>query len=436
MPWHGVEGFEIHGGRVTAVRTSAGDLPCGTVVVAAGAWSGQLLETDRRARADAAAQGADRAAARRSALDPAASSSTARTTWSRATTAGSWSVPPRKTSGFDTQPDLRRPPATCSIVALRLCPVLSQAEVEATWAGLRPGSVDTKPYIGPAPGFENLIVATGHKRAGLQLAPATAELVADLVLGRPPRLDFGRSASIANPNRIDGRSLPVVSSAIESSRCSRAGLSPDSSCSGRERRDDRVLAVADHAAIRAGVVGAIEHGLQRQGNIRIAGQERNGDPRQSLLQPDRIDEEVARPVEAVDADVIVERSGLLDGEALAERPSRACPAPEQVDLDQMGLAGEDLTLLGQVLPARVARSLVGRAEDLDRGDQPILRSIPSMDLDERLLVRVVLDRLDRDDHGLGQLDLLGDGDASAVRLAGANARVRNEARRRPARSDR
>ena len=29
---------------MTAVRTSVGDLPCGTVVVAAGAWSGQLLE--------------------------------------------------------------------------------------------------------------------------------------------------------------------------------------------------------------------------------------------------------------------------------------------------------------------------------------------------------------------------------------------------------
>ena len=74
--------------------------------------------------------------------------------------------------------------------ALRLCPILSEAALEATWAGLRPGSIDTRPYIGTAPGIENLIVATGHKRAGLQLAPATAELVADLVLERPPRLDL------------------------------------------------------------------------------------------------------------------------------------------------------------------------------------------------------------------------------------------------------
>jgi glycine oxidase len=33
-----------------------------------------------------------------------------------------------------------------------------------------------------------VFVATGHKRGGLQLAPATAELIADLVLGRPSRI--------------------------------------------------------------------------------------------------------------------------------------------------------------------------------------------------------------------------------------------------------
>ncbi|HKM53150.1 MAG TPA: FAD-binding oxidoreductase, partial [Isosphaeraceae bacterium] len=65
-----------------------------------------------------------------------------------------------------------------------------------SWAGLRPGSIDTRPYIGFAPGFDNLIVATGHKRAGLQLSPATAELVAALVTGRPTRLDL-------DPFRID-----------------------------------------------------------------------------------------------------------------------------------------------------------------------------------------------------------------------------------------
>ncbi len=85
--------------------------------------------------------------------------------------------------GFDTMPTSQVTRELLDL-AVRLCPVLSEAEVEATWAGLRPGSCDSKPYIGRAPGFENVIVASGHKRAGLQLAPATAELVADLVLGR------------------------------------------------------------------------------------------------------------------------------------------------------------------------------------------------------------------------------------------------------------
>ena len=87
--------------------------------------------------------------------------------------------------------------------ALRLCPILGRAAVEATWAGLRPGSIDTRPYIGPAPGIGNLIIATGHKRAGLQLAPATAELVADLVLGRPPRLDLAPFRPDRTPEPAD-----------------------------------------------------------------------------------------------------------------------------------------------------------------------------------------------------------------------------------------
>ncbi len=97
--------------------------------------------------------------------------------------------------GFDKRPT---PVAIRDLLdeALRLCPVLAQAEVETTWAGLRPSSIDSRPYIGIAPGFRNLIVAAGHKRAGLQLSPATGELVADLVLGRIPRLDL-------SPFRLD-----------------------------------------------------------------------------------------------------------------------------------------------------------------------------------------------------------------------------------------
>jgi glycine oxidase len=69
--------------------------------------------------------------------------------------------------------------------ACSLVPGLRGAEVEATWAGLRPGSPDGLPFIGPVPGMKNLLVAAGHFRAGVQLSIGTARLVTELVTGRP-----------------------------------------------------------------------------------------------------------------------------------------------------------------------------------------------------------------------------------------------------------
>jgi glycine oxidase len=68
--------------------------------------------------------------------------------------------------------------------ALRLAPGLAALPVAATWAGLRPGTPDERPYVGPVPGYEGLFAAAGHFRAGLTLAPITAEAVACLMLGR------------------------------------------------------------------------------------------------------------------------------------------------------------------------------------------------------------------------------------------------------------
>jgi len=67
--------------------------------------------------------------------------------------------------------------------ATELAPSLAEAEIEQTWAGLRPRSVDGMPYLGQAPGFENLFVATGHFRDGLQLSPITGKIMAALILG-------------------------------------------------------------------------------------------------------------------------------------------------------------------------------------------------------------------------------------------------------------
>jgi glycine oxidase len=59
--------------------------------------------------------------------------------------------------------------------ALAICPELSGAEVIETWAGLRPGTPDDLPILGPAD-CEGLWIATGHYRSGILLAAATANL--------------------------------------------------------------------------------------------------------------------------------------------------------------------------------------------------------------------------------------------------------------------
>ncbi len=63
-------------------------------------------------------------------------------------------------------------------MASALVPQLAAAATQFEWAGLRPGTPDALPIIGPVPGFENLVAATGHYRNGILLGPLTGKLVA------------------------------------------------------------------------------------------------------------------------------------------------------------------------------------------------------------------------------------------------------------------
>ncbi len=67
--------------------------------------------------------------------------------------------------------------------ALRAAPSLGDFTVAESWAGLRPGTPDGRPFIGRTP-VEGLFVAAGHYRNGILLAPITAQLVAEAVEGR------------------------------------------------------------------------------------------------------------------------------------------------------------------------------------------------------------------------------------------------------------
>jgi glycine oxidase len=74
--------------------------------------------------------------------------------------------------------------------AVRLVPALAEARILEDWAGLRPGTPDGLPILGPTrtPGY---YVATGHYRDGILLTPITAMLLGQVITGEAPSLDIG-----------------------------------------------------------------------------------------------------------------------------------------------------------------------------------------------------------------------------------------------------
>ncbi len=73
--------------------------------------------------------------------------------------------------------------------ATEIFPTLKAFPLSYQWAGLRPGTQDGIPYISRHPEISNLSINAGHFRNGLTMAPASAQLLTDLILNRPPSLD-------------------------------------------------------------------------------------------------------------------------------------------------------------------------------------------------------------------------------------------------------
>jgi len=73
--------------------------------------------------------------------------------------------------------------------ALELVPKLREARILEDWAGLRPGTPDGLPILGPTehPGY---FVATGHFRDGILLAPVTARVMSTVIEGGKPEFDL------------------------------------------------------------------------------------------------------------------------------------------------------------------------------------------------------------------------------------------------------
>lgn len=74
--------------------------------------------------------------------------------------------------------------------ALRVAPGLADATLHEVRIGLRPLSADGLPFIGPLPGYDNVVVATGHGPSGLQLGPFSGLLAAKLITGQEVATDL------------------------------------------------------------------------------------------------------------------------------------------------------------------------------------------------------------------------------------------------------
>lgn len=175
-------------GRICGVRTESGAVfEADCVIVAAGAWSGEVLaplgiRNDIRPVKGQMLMYRTVPGTVRSVLQ----------------SEGRYAVPRRdghvlfgstlEDSGFDdaTTVDARD---ALAAAAVELLPVLAEAPLVNHWAGLRPGSREGVPAIGAVPGHTGLFVNAGHYRNGVLLAPASARLLADILLGRPPIVD-------------------------------------------------------------------------------------------------------------------------------------------------------------------------------------------------------------------------------------------------------
>ncbi len=88
-------------------------------------------------------------------------------------------------AGFDRSLDDRQLHALLEAAAA-LLPELRDAPILDTWSGLRPATDDLLPALGRLPGSRRLFVASGHYRNGILLAPGSAEVLAQSMLGEAP----------------------------------------------------------------------------------------------------------------------------------------------------------------------------------------------------------------------------------------------------------
>jgi len=182
-----VSGFVRDGQRIAGVQTAEGELRADQVVVAAGAWSAELLAALDLQLPVKPMKG--QMILFKCAEDFLPSMVLAKRRYAIPRRDGHILVGSTlEDVGFDKTPS-EDALDSLRATAVELLPALADAQVVGHWAGLRPGSPDGVPFIGPVAGCEGLWLNCGHFRNGLVLAPASCQLLADLMLGRTPIID-------------------------------------------------------------------------------------------------------------------------------------------------------------------------------------------------------------------------------------------------------
>lgn len=180
-----VTGLERQGSRIVGVRTGSDTLPADTVVLAAGPWAQGCMRWAEIALPVVPVRG--QILTLRPAGPPLE-----RIVWG----SEAYLVPrpdgsllagaTEEWTGFDARVTVEGAGQLLAAAA-RLVPSLRDATLEAARAGLRPGTPDRLPVLGPAPGLEGLFLAAGHFRNGVLLSGITGELIAEWALsGRAP----------------------------------------------------------------------------------------------------------------------------------------------------------------------------------------------------------------------------------------------------------
>lgn len=189
-----VEGLQIENQRIKSVQTFYGNFQADRVIVCSGAWSEGLLQSLNLNLQVRPVRG------QMVLLD------TQEPLFERIVIAGKRYLVPRddgrvlvgsteEDAGFEKR-NTSQAVAELLAFANSLMPALAGATFEMCWAGLRPASVDKLPYLGQVPEVENLYIAAGHFRNGLQLSPGTARVMAELVCDERPSVGL-------EPFRVD-----------------------------------------------------------------------------------------------------------------------------------------------------------------------------------------------------------------------------------------